>query len=189
MSIVRRIARPLLAAQFVWGGVDQLRKPDIKAANGGPIIPALAGASVGPVTLPTDPQTLVRINGAIMSGAGGLLATGRLPRLSSLALAASLVPTTLTGHRFWEASDDKTRQLQFVQVLKNAGLLGGLLIAAVDTEGKPGLSWRAQRARRDASRAAKLVAADTQRTRGRRKNEAELKSKLRASRRRNTLAA
>lgn len=184
MSIVRRIARPLLAAQFVWGGLDQLRKPDLKAANGGPIIPALSGAAVGPLTLPSDPEQLVRVNGAIMTGAGGLLALGRLPRLASLALAASLVPTTLTGHRFWEAKDEKTRQQDIVQVLKNAGLLGGLLIAAVDTEGKPGIGWRAQRARRDAGRAAKLAAVDVKRTQGRVKRESDLKSQIRANRRR-----
>ena len=174
MSLVRRLARPLLAAQFVWGGVDQLRRPDIKAENGGPIIPALAGASLGPVTLPTEPEALVRINGAIMTGAGTLLALGRLPRLSSLALAASLVPTTLTGHQFWNAPDEKTRQLQIVQVLKNAGMLGGLLIAAVDTDGKPGLGWRAKRAGRDARRTAKLAAADAKRTKGRIKRDTEL---------------
>jgi uncharacterized membrane protein YphA (DoxX/SURF4 family) len=174
MSLVRRLARPMLAAQFVWGGVDQLRRPDIKADNGGPIIPALAGAELGPITLPTDPEALVRVNGAVMTGAGSLLALGKLPRLSALALAASLVPTTLTGHRFWDAPDEKTRQLQIVQVLKNVGLLGGLLIAAVDTDGKPGLGWRARRAARDAKRTAALTAVDAKRTKGRLKRDAEL---------------
>ena len=34
-------------------------------------------------------------------------------------------------------------------------MLGGLLIAAVDTEGKPGLAWRAQHAVGSAKREAK----------------------------------
>lgn len=174
MSLVRRLARPLLAAQFVYGGVDQLRRPDLKAANGGPIIPALAGTALGPVTLPTDPEALVRLNGGVMAGAGTLLAIGRLPRIASLALAASLVPTTLTGHRFWDAPDEKTRQQDIVQVLKNVGLLGGLLIAAVDTDGKPGLGWRAKRAGRDTRRAAKLASADVKRTKSRLQRDAEL---------------
>lgn len=161
MTIVRRIARPLLAAQFINGGIDQLRRPGGNAAHGGPVIPALAGKSLGPVTLPSDPVALVRLNGGIMTGAGSLLALGRLPRLSSLVLAGSLVPTTLTGHRFWERSDPDERRHDLHEVLKNAGLLGGLLIAAVDTNGKPGLSWRAQRAARNARRTAKAASRAT----------------------------
>jgi len=33
-------------------------------------------------------------------------------------------------------------------VLKNVGLLGGLLLAAVDTSAAPSLGWRARRAAR-----------------------------------------
>ena len=35
---------------------------------------------------------------------------------------------------------------QLSNFLKNAGLLGGLLLAAVDTEGKPSVGYRARRA-------------------------------------------
>jgi uncharacterized membrane protein YphA (DoxX/SURF4 family) len=157
MTLVRRLARPLLAAPFIYGGIDQLRRPDRKTDGGGPIIPALKGLAVGPVTLPSEEAGLVRLNGALMTGAGLGLATGRAPRLSSVVLAASLVPTTLTGHRFWEAPDEKTKQLQLVQALKNAALFGGLLIAAVDTNGKPGLAWRAHHAAKQAERTTKAV--------------------------------
>jgi putative oxidoreductase len=157
MSLVRRLARPLLAAPFVYGGIDQLRKPAAKVDGGGPIIPALKGLAVGPVTLPSDDAGLVRLNGALMTTAGLALALGKAPRASSAVLAASLVPTTLTGHRFWEAPDAKTRQLQLVQALKNAALFGGLLIAAVDLDGKPGLAWRAQHAAKTTQRSAKVA--------------------------------
>jgi len=157
MTLVRRLARPLLAAPFIYGGIDQLRRPDRKTDGGGPVIPALKGLAVGPVTLPSEEAGLVRLNGALMTGAGLGLATGRAPRLSSVVLAASLVPTTLTGHRFWEAPDEKTKQLQLVQALKNAALFGGLLIAAVDTNGKPGLAWRAHHAAKQAERTTKAV--------------------------------
>jgi hypothetical protein len=78
-------------------------------------------------------------------GAGSLLAIGRLPRLSALALAASLVPTTAAGHRFWErkGADRKEQQVHF---FKNVSLFGGLLLAALDTEGKPGFIWRTRHA-------------------------------------------
>ena len=42
-------------------------------------------------------------------------------------------------------------------------MLGGLLLAAVDTEGKPGLAWRARRAAADVRREAKQVAKDARR--------------------------
>lgn len=174
MTLVRRLARPLLAAQFIYGGVDQLRRPDTKAANAGPLVSSLAGTAIGPVSLPSDPAGLVRLNGGIMAGAGSLLALGRLPRLSALVLAASVIPTTLSGHAFWKEEDKEAKSRELGQVLKDVGLLGGLLITAVDTNGKPGLGWRAKRAGRDAQRAAKLAKADAKRTSGRLKREAEL---------------
>jgi uncharacterized membrane protein YphA (DoxX/SURF4 family) len=49
-----------------------------------------------------------------------------------MTLATSLVPTTFGGHRFWEISDPAQRAQQQVHFLKNAAILGGLLIAAFD---------------------------------------------------------
>ena len=74
--------------------------------------------------------------------AGTLLALGRFPRLSALALAATLVPTTAAGHRFWEAEEDADRAQQRIHFLKNLSMFGGLLIAAADTSGQPSLAWR-----------------------------------------------
>jgi hypothetical protein len=62
------------------------------------------------------------------------------------------VPTTLAGHRFWEHEDPKEKFGQLSHFLKNLGLLGGLLIAAVDTEGKPSVGFRARRAAKQATR-------------------------------------
>ncbi len=95
--------------------------------------------------LPFGAETYVRVNAAVQLGAGILLASGRLPRLSSAALAATLVPTTLAHHRFWEAEGEE-RRVQRVQFQKNLSLVGGLLLAAADTEGRPGLRWRADHA-------------------------------------------
>ncbi|MBK6501203.1 MAG: hypothetical protein IPG03_02165 [Candidatus Microthrix sp.] len=39
-----------------------------------------------------------------------------------------------------------------IQFEKNASILGGLLLATVDTEGRPGLGWRARRAAKDTER-------------------------------------
>jgi putative oxidoreductase len=127
---------------FVVGGTDALLQPENKVARAEKIGPKVA-ASLG---LPEDAETLVKLNGAVQVSAGFLLAIGKLPRLSSLALAASLIPTTLAGHRFWEETDERARATQRIQFFKNLSMLGGLLLAAVDTEGRPSLSWRAQRA-------------------------------------------
>ena len=78
-------------------------------------------------------------------------------------LAATLVPTTAAGHRFWEESDPAARAQQRVHFFKNVSMLGGLLIAAGDTDGKPGVAWRARRAAKDARREAKHLAATARR--------------------------
>ena len=85
--IVRRIARPMLAAMFVVGGLDQLRRPASKAAAAAPLVDALS--AVAPV--PDDPELAVRANGVAMLAGGALLAIGRVPRLASTLLAGSLV--------------------------------------------------------------------------------------------------
>ncbi len=139
MALSRRIARPLLASIFVAGGVDALRNPAGKLPKAEAVTePLREGTGV-------DPELLIRVNGAVQVGAGLLLATGRFRRLASLALIGSIVPTTYAGHRFWEETDPATRAQQRMHFLKNLGLLGGLILAAFDTEGEPSLSWRAKR--------------------------------------------
>ena len=153
--LVRRIARPLLSAVFISGGIDALRNPAQRAQAAAPLIDKSTEALPGSVTqkIPSDPETLIKINAAVQIGGGVLLATGKAPRLASLALAGSLVPTTLAGHDFWNETDPAKKAAQRTQFLKNVGLLGGLLIAAVDTEGKPSLGWRGRRAARHAQEA------------------------------------
>ncbi|HVF14607.1 MAG TPA: DoxX family protein [Acidimicrobiales bacterium] len=148
MPVTRRVARPMLAAMFVSGGVDQLRRPESKVAQAEKVAATVAQT----LHLPEDPVMLVRLNGAVQVGAASLLAMGKLPRLSAAALAASLVPTTLAGHRFWEEHEPGRRTAQRTSFLKNVSMLGGLVLAATDTEGRPSLSWRARRAATKTSR-------------------------------------
>ena len=51
--------------------------------------------------------------------------------------------------------DPQVRAQQRTQFLKNLGLLGGLLLAAVDTEGRPGLAYRAHMVSDSAHRTAR----------------------------------
>jgi putative oxidoreductase len=148
--LVRRLARPLLAAVFIKGGIDTLLNPEPRI---GMVAPKVAQAQdvLGdklPPQAPTEPEQLVRIDAGVKIGAGVLLALGKFPRIASLLLAGSVIPTTVTAHAFWEYDDPAQRSNQQTHFLKNLGLLGGLILAAVDTEGKPSLGWRARRASR-----------------------------------------
>jgi putative oxidoreductase len=138
VSLSRTVARPFLAAIFVYGGWDAVRNPSGKANQAEPVV--LSIAEKVPI-LPQDAEKLVRINGAVMVGAGTLMALGRFRRLAALALIGSIIPTTYAGHRFWE--DEATKAQQRIHFLKNLGLLGGLILEAFDTEGSPSMMWRA----------------------------------------------
>jgi uncharacterized membrane protein YphA (DoxX/SURF4 family) len=166
MTPVRTVARGLLAAVFIRGGISAYNNPDRLVDGAKPVTDRLAPA-LEAVGLPTDTRTLVRLNGAVQAVGGVLLATNTLVRPAALALAGSLVPTTLAGHDFWSQDDPAQRAGHQIQFLKNLGLLGGLLLAVVDTEGKPGLAWRtghlAEHAQDTMKRAAHTTAKETRR--------------------------
>jgi uncharacterized membrane protein YphA (DoxX/SURF4 family) len=158
MTVIRRLARPMLASMFVMGGVSALREPDRHVRMADPVVGQLSDAAdKATAERPFDlsEKQLVMINGGAQVAAGLALATGRLPRLSALVLAGSLVPTTLAGHRFWEEQDKTQRANQLIHFVKNVSMFGGLLIASVDTEGQPGVAWRAKHAASTAKREAK----------------------------------
>jgi putative oxidoreductase len=161
MTAIRLIARPMLASVFFLGAADALKNaPNLatKASRVTDKVIPLAQRVVPGAPIPTDPVTLVRINAGVQIAAAAALATGRAPRLSSTVLAGSLLPTTLAGHAFWRESDPTTRRTQRLNFFKGLSLVGGLLIAGVDTEGKPGVAWRARRAARDVRREATTLA-------------------------------
>ena len=137
MSPIRTLARPLMAATFVRGGVETLRHPADQRA-------ALAQAGFA------NADQVVRVNGATMVAGGLALATGRLPRLSALALAASLVPSTYAGHAFWTETDKQLKKDQQAHFFKNLSLLGGLLVAVADTGGRESVPHAAGRITRRA---------------------------------------
>ncbi len=188
MTIVRAIARPLLSGIFIVQGAKAVRNPDPLVPRAKPVadrmVPLLkkvAPPQVGD-RIPESTKTLVRLNGAVQVLAGVALASGTGRRLGATALVASMVPTTLAGHRFWEKDNPADRAADQVQFLKNLGLLGGLLLAAVDTEGKPGVAWRAthgaQVARRETRRAAKAAKRDARRAVKTARREARLAARF-----------
>ena len=149
--IVRRIARPMLASVFIAAGIDALRHPAARTKRAAQLLDTVSA----PSAVQQDPDLFVRVNGASLVGGGFLLATGRMSRLASTLLAASVVPTTAIEHAFWDETDPKKRAQSRSLFFKNVGLLGGLLLASVDTAGKPGLAWRAQHATKTTRREAR----------------------------------
>lgn len=141
---VRTVARQMLASMFITGGVDAVMNPAPKAGAAEDITEPLTEQV--PALAALDTPEIVRLNGAVQVLGGLALSFGKMPRLASAALAASLVPTTLAGHRYWEESDPKARTNQQIHFFKNLSMLGGLLLSAMDTEGEPGLAWRTKHA-------------------------------------------
>jgi putative oxidoreductase len=150
MSLARRAARAAVAASFISGGIDQIRNPQPKAAPASPIAKPIADRVP---QLPNDPESLVKLDGAIKVVGGLGLIVGPFARPAALLLAGSLVPTTLAGHRFWETSDPDQRASDRVEFFKNVSLLGGLLITALDTGGRPSVPWMAGKAAHGAAEA------------------------------------
>jgi putative oxidoreductase len=126
VGLARLVGRPLLASIFVASGLEVLAHPEGRAKAAKPVVDTIA--DVIPF-VPADPVTATAL---VHLGAGTMLAAGILPRLAALALATSMVPTTMAGHRFWEHQDPAQRGQQRVHFLKNTAILGGLLIAALD---------------------------------------------------------
>jgi len=143
MSLARRAARAALAASFISGGLDQLRNPQPKI---GPSYPVAKPIADRVPQLPNDPESLVKLDGAIKVIGGVALVFGPFARPAALLLAGSLVPTTLAGHRFWETTDPDQRVSDRVEFFKNVSLTGGLLLAALDTGGRPSVPWMASKA-------------------------------------------
>jgi putative oxidoreductase len=154
----------MMASMFVVGGVNTFKNADalaIKAKKVTDRVVPLAQRALPAAPIPTDAATLVRINAVAQMGAAAALATGTAPRVASAVLAVSLVPTTISGHPFWEESDPQAKTAQRVQFFKNVSMFGGLLLASADTEGRPGLAWRAshavQAARKESRRLARTA--------------------------------
>ncbi|WP_062998664.1 DoxX family membrane protein [Nocardia jinanensis] len=151
--LLRRLARPLLASAFVVNGVETLMHPESRVKEASTLVhkgkETLPSDIAG--NLPEDPSTLVRVTAAVQIAGGALLALGKAPRPAALALAATVVPATVTEQNFWAENDPERRAAKRTAFLKDVSLLGGLMIAASDTAGKPSLGWRGRRAARRAA--------------------------------------
>jgi putative oxidoreductase len=128
LAPLRPAARILTGSTYALLGFDALRAPGARVDQAADVLAAIRKV----VPLPADDELVVRGNAAVQVVAGALLALGVAPRLSALALAGSLVPTTLAGHPYWTIEDPAARKQQRIHFHKNMAMIGGLLFAALD---------------------------------------------------------
>lgn len=126
--IARVAARVATGSTYLVLGLDAARAPGPRVQMAASTLAALRKV----VPLPVDDAQIVRANGAAQALAGALLLTGRAQRWVSLGMIASLIPTTLAGHDFWNIEDPLARKMQRTQFHKNLAMLGGLLFAVSD---------------------------------------------------------
>lgn len=150
--LIRRIARPMLSATFIARGVDTLRDPSTSTETTRRTLGALS-ALPGPVGpgVPNNAEAVARVNAAVQVAGGLLLALGRAPRLTAAALAVTMVPRSIGSQAFLKDSDPQHAAAQRREFFTDVSLLGGLIIAAADTAGKPSLAWRGRRAAQQVS--------------------------------------
>ncbi|MBU9765076.1 DoxX family membrane protein [Mycobacterium sp. TNTM28] len=142
----------MLSATFIARGVETLRDPAGATESTRNTLGALS-ALPGPMSagVPSDARTVARVNAAVQVAGGLLLALGRAPRLTAAALAVTMVPGSLGAQSFLRESDPQRAAAQRRDFITDISLLGGLIIAAADTAGKPSLAWRGRRAARQVS--------------------------------------
>jgi putative oxidoreductase len=123
MRVTDRLPAAALGIPFLWLGYDAAKEPGNRAK--------LAAQ----IKIP-HPELAVRANGGAMVLGGLGLITGVLPRAAAAGLAVSLIPTTLAGHAYWNETNSQARKAGRIQLLKNLGLIGGLLAIALSDKQK-----------------------------------------------------
>lgn len=139
MSILRALARPLLATPFIVSGTDALIRPANHRERAANVTPLLDKAGYPLTEKQIDRAT--RVLGLTNVLCGAALAVGKFPRFSALVLAATEAPVALANHPVWLHNGPERRK-DLLALTESAGLLGGVLLAAADLAGKPSQSWR-----------------------------------------------
>lgn len=160
--MLRRIARPLLASVFIADGWRAVRHPSQEVEHLPQAETALA-TLVEKAPVPLTPDLIVRAAGAAKIVAGGLLGLGVAPRAAATVLTVLHLPTVVAAHPFWTARGEERRE-QILGLVRDSAVLGGLLLAAADTAGKPSLAWRLDTARATSAKQAATTAKHVRRT-------------------------
>lgn len=148
MSLVRFVARSLVAGVFIVDGVKKVTHPDDVAEDAEqftssvtPLIQRVAPAGYSS-WVPEDARTWVRGAGVAQIAGGAMFALGIGRRLGALVLAGTSVlnvAIALPGKDASKAQKEAARP----ELLTHLALLGSTVLAAQDLQGRPSLSWRA----------------------------------------------
>ncbi len=139
MSILRALARPLLATPFLVSGMDALVRPASHRERAETLTRLAEKAGYPVTTKQVDRATRALGLSNILCGAA--LATGKMPRTSAAILAVTQVPVSIANNPVWLHKGTERRK-DLLGLTSAAGLLGGVLLAAADLAGKPSFSWR-----------------------------------------------
>ena len=150
-SLLQTAGRVFTAPIFISGGYSAVKDPAGKAAMAESTLDTIREYVPG---LPEDNELLVRINGGVQILAGTTLLLGIKPRLSALALAGSLIPTTLAGHSFWEMEGGEAKAAHQTQFSKNLAALGGLMLIAGSGDNSKAIEKAANKAAKKAAKKA-----------------------------------
>jgi len=155
MSLIRFIARPMLATAFVAGGVTRLRRTEETAEALRPYLDKLQKAVPSAAALAGRERLVARGLGGIQMGAAVLLGIGRFSRCAALLLSATASVNACVEFTSADTSTPEARARRRSVLLRDVSLIGGVLLAAVDTAGNPSLAWRAGHLGHEARRNAK----------------------------------
>ncbi|MCT1802647.1 DoxX family protein [Kocuria carniphila] len=161
MSIVRRLARPLLATGYVAGGVEAFRNSSAAAEKLDPVLKQVEQVlpQVRPVT--ANRAQVAQGIAAAQVLAASALALSKLPRLSASVLLGTTAINTYVQYQSSDTSTKEAKSNRRNNVFKNLSLVGAVMIASVDTSGNPSLAWRASHLADDVRKNAAKVSKDT----------------------------
>jgi putative oxidoreductase len=124
--VFRSLARPLLASWFVYGAVESVLEPELRAARSAPVVEPLLKESGLDVSL-TD---LVKIHGVATIAAASVLALSRTPRTAGVVLTGLAAISAAAGRPFWLLEEGPARDAERERFFINLSLLGGAMLAA-----------------------------------------------------------
>lgn len=143
--LLRRIARPLLAAGFLAEGAGTLQNPRPLAEALRPILSRDGHVPGAPTE---NPENAARLVACAEIGSAAMLAMGKAPRAAA-AVLATISAVGLGAHPFWSEVDRDLKRKELGDFIGGVSRLGALLIVTADTEGKPSLRWRSEHAAED----------------------------------------
>ena len=84
-----------------------------------------------------SPKNMVLFTGVAMIAGALAIIFGVWMDLAAVGIAIFVIAAALFMHRFWEETDDQTRQVEMAQFMKNVSIAGAALILAAVSKYAP----------------------------------------------------